>query len=114
MVYAEGETLFSNWAVSVAPGPTAGQLWVYSRGEVNQGVALLPLTLDASGKIKVGKSQVEPVDNEFAAVHYQTYADKLAERRRFPMEVAGDLGVVLPMFGLDEEDHFQEPRGFFN
>lgn len=114
MVYAEGETLFSNWAVSVAPGPTAGQLWVYSRGEVNQGVALLPLTLDASGKIKVGKSQVEPVDNEFAAVHYQTYADKLAERRRFPMEVAGDLGVVLPMFGLDEEDHFQEPRGFFS
>ena len=114
MALAEGETLFSNWAVSVAPGPTAGQLWVYSRGEVNQGVALLPLTLDGSGKIKVGKSQVEPVDNEFAAVHYQTYADKLAERRRFPMEVAGDLGVVLPMFGLDEEDHFQEPRGFFS
>ena len=114
IAYAEGETLFSNWAVSVAPGPTAGQLWVYSRGEVNQGVALLNLNLDASGKVKVGKSQVEPVDNDFSAVHYQTYADKLAERRRFPMEVAGNLGVVLPMFGLDEEDHFTEPRGFFS
>ncbi len=114
MALAEGETLFSNWAVSVAPGPAEGQLWVYSRGEVNQGVALLPLTLDVSGKIKVGKSQVEPVDNEFAAVHYQTYADKLAERRRFPMETAGNLGVVLPMYGLDEEDHFLEPRGFFS
>ena len=114
MAFAEGETLFSNWTISVAPGPADGQLWVYSRGEVNQGVALLNLNLDGSGKIKAGKSQVEPVDNEFSAVHYQTYADKLAERRRFPMEVAGDLGVVLPMYGLDEEDHFQEPRGFFS
>ena len=114
MALAEGEILFSNWAVSVAPGPGDGQLWVYSRGEVNQGVALLNLNLDASRKVKVGKSQVEPVDNEFSAVHYQTYADKLAERRRFPMESAGDLGVVLPMFGLDEEDHFLEPRGFFS
>ena len=114
VAFAEGETLFSNWAVGVAPGPTAGQLWVYSRGEVNQGVALLNLNLNASGKITAGKSQVEPVDNEFSAVHYQTYADKLAERRRFPMEVAGNLGVVLPMFGLDEEDHFTEPRGFFS
>ena len=114
MALAEGEILFSNWAVSVAPGPGDGQLWVYSRGEVNQGVALLNLNLDASRKVKVGKPQVEPVDNEFSAVHYQTYADKLAERRRFPMESAGDLGVVLPMFGLDEEDHFLEPRGFFS
>ena len=115
VAFAEGEILFSNWAVSVAPGPGDGQLWVYSRGEVNQGVALLNLNLDGSRKVKVdGKSQVEPVDNEFSAVHYQTYADKLAERRRFPMESAGDLGVVLPMFGLDEEDHFLEPRGFFS
>ena len=114
MAFAEGETLFSNWTISVAPGPADGQLWVYSRGEVNQGVALLNLNLDGSGKVKAGKSKVEPVDNEFSAVHYQTYADKLAERRRFPMEVAGDLGVVLPMYGLDEEDHFQEPRGFFS
>ena len=114
LALAEGEILFSNWAVSVAPGPGDGQLWVYSRGEVNQGVALLNLNLDGSKKVKVGKSQVEPVDNEFSAVHYQTYADKLAERRRFPMESAGDLGVVLPMFGLDDEDHFLEPRGFFS
>ena len=114
MAFAEGETLFSNWTISVAPGPADLQLWVYSRGEVNQGVALLNLNLDGSGKIKVGKPLVEPVDNEFSAVHYQTYADKLAERRRFPMEVAGDLGVVLPMYGLDEEDRFQEPRGFFS
>ena len=111
---ADDETLFSNWTVSVAPGPADGQLWVYSRGEVNQGVALVNLSLDGSGKVKVGKSRVEPVDNEFSAVHYQKYADKLAERRRFPMERAGDLGVVLPMFGLDEADHFLEPRGFFS
>ena len=111
---ADDETLFSNWTVSVAPGPAEGQLWVYSRGEVNQGVALVNLALDGSGKVKVGKSRVEPVDNEFSAVHYQKYADKLAERRRFPMEKAGDLGVVLPMFGLDEADHFLEPRGFFS
>lgn len=115
MAFAEGETLFSNWTISVAPGPADGQLWVYSRGEVNQGVSLLNLSLDGSGKVKVGKPQVvEPVDNEVSAVHYQTYADKLAERRRFPMESAGDLGVVLPMFGLDESDHFLEPRGFFS
>ena len=111
---ADDETLFSNWTVSVAPGPADGQLWVYSRGEVNQGVSLVNLSLDGSGKVKVGKSRVEPVDNEFSAVHYQKYADKLAERRRFPMEKAGDLGVVLPMFGLDEADHFLEPRGFFS
>ena len=112
--FAEGEILFSNWTVSVAPGPSVGQIWVYSRGEVNQGVSLLNLNLDASGKVKVGKPRVEPVDNEFSAVHYQMYGDKLAERRRFPMEGAGDLGVVLPMFGLDDSDHFTEPRGFFS
>jgi len=111
---AAGETLFSNWAVTVAPGPDRGTLWVFSRGEVNQGVALLRLGLDGSGKVKVEKSNVEPVDNEFSAVQANIYADKQAERRRIPTETAGGLGVVLPMFGLDESDHFLEPRGFFS
>ena len=114
MAFAEGEILFSNWAVSVAPGPKDGQLWVYSRGEVNQGTSLLTLESDGSGKVKVKKSLVEPVDNEVSAVHAQIYADKLAEHRRFSAEKAGDLGVVLPMFGLDESDHFLEPLGFLS
>ena len=111
---AAGETLFSNWAVAVAPGPNEGNLWVFSRGEVNQGVALLQLGLDGSGKINVKKSDVEPVDNEFSVVQANIYADKQAERRRIPVETAGDLGAVFPMFGLDESDHFLEPRGFFS
>ena len=106
IAFAAGETLFSNWAVTVAPGPDQGTLWVFSRGEVNQGVALLRLAVDGSGKIKVEKSDVEPVDNEFSAVQANIYADKQAERRRIPTESAGGLGVVLPMFGLDESDHF--------
>jgi len=114
MALAAGETLFSNWAVAVAPGPNPGNLWVFSRGEVNQGVSLLQLGLDGSGKIKVEKSDVEPVDNEFSVVQANIYADKLAERRRIAVETAGDLGAVLPMFGLDESDHFLEPRGFFS
>jgi hypothetical protein len=87
---------------------------VFSRGEVNQGVALLQLGLDGSGKIKVEDSDVEPVDNEFSVVQANIYADKQAERRRVPVETAGDLGAVFPMFGLDESDHFLEPRGFFS
>ena len=114
MALAAGETLFSNWAVAVAPGPDQGTLWVFSRGEVNQGVALLQLGLDGSGKVKVDKPNVEPVDNEFSVVQANIYADKQAERRRIPAEIAGDLGVVFPMFGLDESDHFLEPRGFFS
>ena len=35
LALAATETLFSNWAFSVAPGGDYGSLWVFSRGDMN-------------------------------------------------------------------------------
>ena len=54
LALAATETLFSNWAFSVAPGGDYGSLWVFSRGDMNSGVTRLDLKVSASGQLRFG------------------------------------------------------------
>lgn len=110
---AATETLFSNMAFSVAPGGAEGSLWVFSRGDVNSGVALLNLKVSASGQVQVEKSEQEAVSDSMTAVQNGIFSDVYAERRRIPVVNAGRLGMVYPMYGLDDGE-FLVPEGLLS
>ena len=114
--FAATETLFSNWAFSVAPAGSDGALWVFSRGELNSGVTLLNLKVSASGQVQVDKTQQDAVADSMTAVHdgIWRFTDVYAEQRRIPVATAGKLGAVLPMFGLDNRGNYLKPEGFFS
>ena len=111
ITFAATETLFSNWAFSVAPGDGDGSLWVFSRGDMNSGVSLLNLKVAASGQVQVVKAEQDAVSDSMTAVQDGIFTDVNAERRRIPSVQAGRLGLVYPMFGLDEKGNFLQPEG---
>lgn len=111
---AATEMLFSNSAFSVAPGPTEGSLWVLSRGDVASGMTLLNLKEGNGGAVQVVSSKQEVLATEKTAVQDGIFTDALAERRRTPAVIAGNLGLVLPRFGEDDENRFRIPEGFFS
>lgn len=111
--FAATETLFSNWAFSVAPGGSNGSLLVFSRGEMNSGFTLLNLKVSASGQVQVDKTEQEAVSDSMTAVQDGIFTDVYAEHRRIPVVAAGKLGIVFPMFGLDNGGNYLKPEGIF-
>lgn len=112
--FSATETLFSNLSFSVAKGNAPGQLWVFSRGDVTSGVTLLNVKIGNTGNIQVEKSEQEPTSDSLTAVQDGIFTDVLAEHRRVPGVNAGPLGIVFPMFGLDNGGRFFNPEGFFS
>ena len=112
--FAATEMLFSNSAFSVAPGPTEGSLWVLSRGDVASGMTLMNLKVGNGGSVQVVNSKQEVLAAEQTAVQDGIFTDALAEHRRIPTAIAGNLGLVLPRFGEDGDGHFLTPEGFFS
>ena len=111
---AATETLFSNSAFSVAPGPEEGTLWVLSRGDVASGMTLLNLKVGKDDVVQVVKSKQELLASDESAVQDGIFTDGLAEHRRIPYAIAGKLGLVLPRFGEDSDGHYLVPQGFFS
>lgn len=111
LALAATETLFSNWAFSVAPGGDYGSLWVFSRGDMNSGVTRLDLKVSASGQVQVSGTEQEPLSDSVTAVHDGIFTDVNANHRRVPAENAGRLGLVYPMYGLDNNGNLLQPEG---
>lgn len=107
------ETLFSNYTLNVNETGKTGSLWVFSRGDIYSGVTLLNLNLGTNG-VQVTESKQESMSDSMSAVHNAVFRDVLAEHRRVPSIYAGKLGYVLPMFGLDDDGDFMQPRGVFS
>ena len=107
------ETLFSNYALNVNEASEDGSLWVFSRGDVYSGVTLLSFNVGVSG-VQVNESRQERVSDSVTAVHDGIFSDILAEHRRTASVYAGKLGLVLPMFGLDDNGNHLVPSGFFS
>lgn len=107
------ETLFSNWAFKVAPGSKAGKLYVFSRGDVASGITELELKSTTHG-VTADKSEQTSIGDSLTAVQDGIFTDTWAERRHVPSVKAGDLGLVLPMYGTDKNGAFLKPVGFFS
>ena len=114
LALAATETLFSNWAFSVAPGGDYGSLWVFSRGDMNSGVARLDLKVSASGQVQVSGTEQGPLSDSVTAVHDGIFTDVNANHRRIPAENAGRLGLVYPMYGLDNNGNLLQPEGIIS
>lgn len=108
------ETLFSNYALNVNESGTPGSLWVFSRGNVYSGVALLELGIGSSGTVQVTRSSLEQLSDSVTATQDGIFSDVLAENRRTASTYAGKLGYVLPMFGLDDGGNYLQPSGFLS
>lgn len=107
------ETLFSNLAFMVAPGSSAGKLYVFSRGDVASGMTELTLKATSLG-VTVENSKQLSVGDTMTTVQDSIFIDTRAERRRIPATNAGDLGLVFPMYGLDNNKSFAKPVGIFS
>lgn len=114
LALAATETLFSNWAFSVAPGGDYGSLWVFSRGDMNSGVTRLDLKVSASGQVQVSGTEQGPLSDSVTAVHDGIFTDVNANHRRIPAEKAGRLGLVYPMYGLDNNGNLLQPEGIIS
>lgn len=114
LALAATETLFSNWAFSVAPGGDYGSLWVFSRGDMNSGVTRLDLKVSASGQVQVSGTEQGPLSDSVTAVHDGIFTDLNANHRRIPAENAGRLGLVYPMYGLDNNGNLLQPEGIIS
>lgn len=114
LALAATETLFSNWAFSVAPGGDYGSLWVFSRGDMNSGVTRLDLKVSASGQVQVSGTEQGPLSDSVTAVHDGIFTDVNANHRRIPAENAGRLGLVYPMYGLDNNGNLLQPEGIIS
>lgn len=108
------ETLFSNYALNVNESGTTGSLWVFSRGGTYSGVTLLELGVGSSGSVQVIKSTQGQVSDSMTAVQDGIFSDVLAEHHRTASVYAGKLGYVLPMFGMDDDGNFLQPKGFLS
>lgn len=114
LALAATETLFSNWAFTVAPGAGYGDLWVFSRGDMNSGVTLLNLKVSGSGQVQVHDPKQESVSDSMTAVQDGIFTDVNAEHRRIPVVSAGRLGMVFPMYGLNDAGNFLQPEGIIS
>ena len=112
-----GETLFSNNVFAVAPAGENGSLWAFSRNDSYSGVTLLKFNLSDKGSVALHSSKNEQVSDTLTAVHdgFAAGSEVLAERRRIPAVYTGSkLGLVLPMYAMDQEDRYLQPAGFFS
>ena len=111
------ETLFSNNVFAVAPTGENGALWAVSRNGGYSGITLLKFKVSGKGSVSLEPSAMEQTSDTLTAVHDGiVYGnDERAERRRVPAAYVGaKLGLVLPMFGMDKNDHYLQPLGFFS
>ena len=111
------ETLFSNNVFAVAPTGENGALWAVSRNGGYSGITLLKFKVSGKGSVSLEPSAMEQITDTLTAVHDGiVYGnDERAERRRVPAAYVGaKLGLVLPMFGMDKNDRYLQPLGFFS
>ena len=111
------ETLFSNNVFAVAPTGENGALWAVSRNGGYSGITLLKFKVSGKGSVSLEPSAMEQITDTLTAVHDGiVYGnDERAERRRVPATYVGaKLGLVLPMFGMDKNDRYLQPLGFFS
>lgn len=108
------ETLFSNYTLNVNASAETGKLWVFSRGDIYSGVTLLTLNVAGDGTVRLAESSQGQMDDSLTAVHDSIFWDDMAERRRTPSILAGKLGYVLPMVGMNDDESYLQPRGFFS
>lgn len=111
---AATETLFGNDAFSVFPTETEGDLWILSENGSVDGMTLLSLKVNSRGTAQVVQSKQEILSTEKSAVHGVLFSDERAEHRRIPVEGAGKLGLVYPMYGENDNNSFLNPEGFFS
>jgi len=111
-----GETLFSNYVHAVAPSGETGALWAFSWDYSYSGLTLLKFKVTSNGTVmteSTDKAQVE--SDTLTAVSDAILEDDLAERRRLPAVYADSkLGLVLPMFGMDKNNRYLIPAGFYS
>lgn len=107
------ETLFSNYTYKVAPGTSVGKLYVYSIGDVACGMTEIDLKSTTHG-VTVDKSEQTSIGDSLSAMQSGLFAGTWAEHRRVPSVIAGDLGLILPMYGLDKNGNYLDPVGFFS
>lgn len=112
--FGAGNVLLSNYAFVALPFEK-GKLLVFSRGDSNGGFSLLSLNLSGEA-LRVGQSEITPLDNdvEYTAVHDGILVDALAEHRRTPHVLAGKLGAVFPLYGIDSTGSFRKPLGIIS
>lgn len=111
------ETLFSNNVFAVAPTGENGALWAVSRNGGYSGITLLKFKVSGKGAVSLEPSAMEQTSDTLTAVHdgIMYGNDERAERRRVPATFVGaKLGLVLPMFGMDKNDRYLQPLGFFS
>ena len=111
------ETLFSNNVFAVAPTGENGALWAVSRNGGYSGITLLKFKVSGKGSVSLEPSAMEQITDTLTAVHdgIMYGNDERAERRRVPATFVGaKLGLVLPMFGMDKNDRYLQPLGFFS
>ena len=111
------ETLFSNNVFAVAPTGENGALWAVSRNGGYSGITLLKFKVSGKGSVSLEPSAMEQITDTLTAVHdgIMYGNDERAERRRVPATYVGaKLGLVLPMFGMDKNDRYLQPLGFFS
>ena len=113
-----GETLFSNYVFSVAPAGENGKLWAFSQDNTYSGITYLSLSVAKDGSIVTEPTKREQVSDSLTAVHeglqYSIILDEQAEHRRIPAIYAGsNLGLVLPMIAMDDNDHYRVSAGYY-
>ena len=110
-----GETLFSNYVYAVAPAGENGKLWALSRDNSYSGLTLLSFSVSDKGSIVTEKPQQEKISDTLTFVQDGIFEDDLAERRRIPAVYAGSkLGLLLPMFSMNNDDRYLQPAGYFS
>lgn len=108
------ETLFSNYALDVNASGKVGSFWVFSRGDLYSGVTLLSVEEASDGTVRVAGSSQGQIADSLTAVQDGIFSDVLAEHRRTPSIYAGKYGYMLPMYGMDDDGRFLQPKGFFS
>jgi len=110
---AATETLFTNWTYAVSRGDEPGKLWVYSEGDAGSGISYLTISVDGHGTARADSSYQEMISDSLAAVQNGFTTDELAELRRVPYVTTENLGLVLPMLGVNSKGEYATPKGYF-
>ena len=111
-----GETLFSNYVFAVGPAGQNGALWAFSRDGSYSGLTLLNFNVSSKGAVVTeATAQAQVETDTLSAARYEIFDDDFAERRRIPAVYAGSkLGLLLPMFSLDENGRLSQPAGYYS
>jgi hypothetical protein len=109
------ETLFSNYVFAVGPAGQNGALWSFSRDGSYSGVTLLNFSVSGKGSVVTESTAQSSVETDtMTAARYEIYEEDFAERRRLPAVYTGSkLGLVLPMFSVDESGRTSRPTGYY-